>query len=194
MTLNQSVFDDLWNGEKSVCFFVHSGKCFWIVDEKYNFILDAEKDYRAYLEGGSITQEQYDLACKEFRGGVLRMSAGNFPQYLENSNEKILSAFEFEEFMGADDSVLKRVEKHYLTGDVLSSDEFKYANVISSRLPKFYINFDRKIYMHLDYGRCHEDLTYSDWISEFGDFSFLIPDKERYWLKSGNDYWKLRFL
>lgn len=88
MTLNQSVFDDLWNGEKSVCFFVHSGRCFWAVDEKYNFCLDAEKDYRAYLEGGDITQEQYDLACKEFRGGILRMTADNFPQYLQSSNEK----------------------------------------------------------------------------------------------------------
>jgi hypothetical protein len=194
MTLNQSVFDDLWNGEKSVCFFVHLGRCFWVVDEKYNFCLDAEKDYRAYFEGGDITQEQYDLACKEFRGGILRMTADNFPQYLQSSNEKILSSFELENFIGVDGNIFKKVEAYYLTGEVLSMADFKHANVISSRFPKFYINFDRKIYMHLDYGRAHEDLAYSDWISECADFSFLIPDNERYWVKAGNDYWKLRFL
>lgn len=194
MTLNQSVFDDLWNGEKSVCFFVHLGRCFWVVDEKYNFCLDAEKDYRAYLEGGDITQEQYDLACKEFRGGILRMTADNFPQYLQSSNEKILSSFELENFIGVDGDIFKKVEAYYLTGEVLSMADFKHANVISSRFPKFYINFDRKIYMHLDYGRAHEDLAYSDWTAECADFSFLIPDNERYWVKAGNDYWKLRFL
>jgi hypothetical protein len=83
---------------------------------------------------------------------------------------------------------------YYLTGEALSMADFKRANVISSRFPKFYINFDRKKYMHLDYGRAHEDLAYSDWISECADFSFLIPDNERYWVKAGNDYWKLRFL
>lgn len=87
MKLSQAVFDDLWNGERSVCFFVHSGKCYWVIDEKYNFSLDAEKDYRAYLEDGDITLEQYEQSWKIFRGGIIKMTAENFPQYLASSSE-----------------------------------------------------------------------------------------------------------
>jgi hypothetical protein len=192
--LNQAVYDDLWEGEKSVCFFVYQGKGFWVVDEKYNFCLDAEKDYRAYLESGDITQEQYDLACKSFRGGVLRLTAESFPQYLKGAEGKVLSSVEVEGLFEPDGELLGRVEHHYLSGDALSAEEFKSANVIGSRLPKFYVNFDRKIYMHMDYGRSHEDSTYPGWIAQCVDFNFLIPDRERYWVKEGNDYWKFRFL
>ena len=57
-----------------------------------------------------------------------------------------------------------------------------------------YINFDREIYMHMDFGRLHEELSYPDWISQCADFSFLIPDKERYWSVGGNDFWKLKYI
>jgi len=32
MTQWQLLVEDLWSGEKSICFFVHSGECFWVVD------------------------------------------------------------------------------------------------------------------------------------------------------------------
>ncbi|WP_236190338.1 hypothetical protein [Pseudomonas paraglycinae] len=194
MILNQAVCDDLWEGEKSIGFFVCCGSCFWVVDEKYNFCLDAEKDYRAYLESGDITQEQYELACKNFRGGVLRLTAENFPQYLKASEGKVLSPLELDALFEPDGKLFERIEQHYLSGEALSVDEFKLANIFVSRLPKFYVNFDRKIYMHMDYGRCHEESAYPGWIAQCVDFNFLIPDRERYWVKEGSDYWKLRFL
>nr|WP_157720842.1 hypothetical protein [Pseudomonas sp. Z003-0.4C(8344-21)] len=44
MTVNQELFDDLWGGEKSIgFFFVHSGICFWVVDEKRNFTIDVQR-------------------------------------------------------------------------------------------------------------------------------------------------------
>ena len=58
MNLNKEVLDGLWSGEKSICFFVSGAKCYWVLDYKYNFSLDAEKDYRAYLDKGHITQAQ----------------------------------------------------------------------------------------------------------------------------------------
>ncbi|WP_192558238.1 hypothetical protein [Pseudomonas allokribbensis] len=194
MKVNQTIFDELWNGEKNICFFVCSGKSFWVVDEKYNFTLDAEKDYRAYLDAGSISQEQYELACKAFRGGVLKMTADNFPKYLHDSSEKILSSHDLQDFIGADAEVFKRVEHYYQTGEGLTPDVYKRANVISSRFPSFYINFDRKIFMHMDDVRVHEDLVEPGWTAENADFSFLIPASERYWVVAGNDYWKLRFV
>ncbi|MCV4344078.1 hypothetical protein [Pseudomonas capsici] len=194
MTVSQKVFDDLWSGERSVGLFVHSGKCYWVVDETYNFSLDAEKDYRTYLEDDDITQEQYEQSCKNFRGGILRMTAENFPQYLNGSSKKILSSNDLLDFIGADSKVFEEVEHYFLTGEGLTPALFKQANIIHSRLPRFYINFDRKIFMHMDDVRTHESLAYPDWTAECFDFSFLIPTCERYWIVAGNDYWKLRFI
>ena len=199
MIFNQALLNDLLSGEKSVCLFVFLGRCFWVVDEKFNFCLDAEKDYRGYLDKGHITQEQFVLACKEFRGGVLKLTADNFPQYLKTIvdgvfSSEVLSGLFFGDNASEGFKLLGEVERYYLSGGNLSASDFKAASNLSSRLPKFYINFDRKIYMHMDFGRFHEELSYPDWISKCADFNFLVPDKERYWLLGGNDYWKLRFL
>lgn len=199
MIFNQALLDDLLSGEKSVCFFVFLKRCFWVVDERYNFCLDAEKDYHAYLDKGHITQEQFVLACKEFRGGVLKLTADNFPQYLKFVADRVFSSEALASLIVGDDSsevveLLEKVEMYYLSGEKLSASDFKAASALSALLPKFYINFDRKIYMHMDVGRFHEELSYPDWVSECADFNFLVPDKEKYWFLGGDDYWKLRFL
>lgn len=91
LNLNKEVLDDLWSGEKSICFFVSGAKCYWVLDYKYNFSLDAEKDYRAYLDKGHITQAQYEEACRVFRGGILKLTADNFSQYLNSVSEGVLT-------------------------------------------------------------------------------------------------------
>ncbi len=83
---------------------------------------------------------------------------------------------------------------HYMSGAEISSDCIRDVNLLSSMLPSFYVNFDRRIYMHMDGTRSHEELAYSDWIAKNGDFSFLIPDLQRYWLRRSRDYWKVKFL
>jgi len=194
MTVNQELFDDLWGGEKSIGFFVHSGICFWVVDEKRNFTIDVELSLRASLKNGTITQEQYERSCLNFRGGVLALTAGNFLTYLNGGSARLLTSSELQGFLGVDKTVFARVEDYFLSGNGLDSDLFRRANVIRSRLPLFYINFDRKIFMHMDDGRSHENYVHSDWVSQFYDFSFLIPTSEKYWVECGDDYWKLRFL
>lgn len=198
MILRQPLFNELWDGEKSICFFVHLGRCFWVLDSKYNFCLDAEKDYRAYLDKGHITKEQYILACREFRGGVLKLTADNFPQYINGEGRQVLSQESLKDILvwglDVDGSLHERVESYYLSGVELNVNDFRDANAIASRLPMFYVNFDRKIYMHMDYGRVHEDLAYPDWFARCADFGFLIPDRERYWVLEFKDYWKYRFL
>lgn len=196
--ITDSILDDLWSGEKAIALFVHTGRCYWLVDHKYNFTLDAEKSYRTYLQKGHITIDQYESACREFRGGVLRLTKETFGQYLDSSGESRESS----EALGA---LLERatpfdmgflisaVERYYLTGDPVGDDLFRAANLAACMLPSFYVNFDRKIFMHLDVGRSHEDFAYADWYAKSGDFLFLIPDAERYWLSHG-DVWKLRFL
>lgn len=198
MNLNKEVLDDLWSGEKSICFFVSGAKCYWVLDYKYNFPLDAEKDYRAYLDKGHITQAQYEEACRVFRGGILKLTADNFSQYLNSVSEGVLTGEDLSKIFELDDDcslprLLKEVEGYFLSGASLSADIFGLVGRVASRLPVFYINFDRKIYMHMDQDRFHEELSYSDWTSKCSDFSFLIPDAERYWMKSG-DLWKFRYV
>lgn len=198
MKLSQSLFDELWGGEKCICLFIRLGQCFWVVDYKYNFCLDAEKDYRAYLDKGHITKNQYLLACKEFRGGVLKLTSGNFMQYISCEEVQVLSGKEIRNIfvmgLGTGGLLYERIERHYLSGTELSVDDFKMANTFVSRLPMFYVNFDREIYMHMDGGRSHEDLAYPGWLATCGDFGYLIPDKEKYWVLDSKDYWKFRFL
>ncbi|MCG8296581.1 hypothetical protein [Pseudomonas entomophila] len=195
MTFNELLSEELWNGEKSVCFFVCKGVCYWVLDYKYNFSLDAEKDYSAYLKRGYITQEQYEQACKEFRGGILKLTSDNFREYLVCSSATIVSKVELEDYFNSSGGggLLRIVEKYYLSGGELEADVIYSVGRAVSKLPMFYINFDRKIYMHMDTGRSHEELAYPDWSAKCSDFCFLIPDVERYWVKGG-DYWKLRFI
>lgn len=198
MTNKENLLDELFSGEKSICFFVHRRKTYWIADYKYNFSLDAEKDYRAHLDKGNITFEQYTLACKSFRGGILKLTSESFPAYIENANPLLLTHQEIEELFYINDTpnfstLLRKVEDHYLYGSELSANDFAHANSLISRLPMFYINFDRKIYKHMDSGRFHETLAHPGWSSQYSDFGFLIPDKERYWMKNG-DFWKLKFI
>ncbi|ASK92543.1 hypothetical protein KWH04_19100 [Xanthomonas campestris pv. trichodesmae] len=198
MKLNGSVFDDLYSGEKSICFFVHHGKCYWVLDHKYNFSLDAERDFKAHLDKGNISKEQYALACENFRGGVLRLNSESFLKYLELNSDVIVSRVDLEAVLNFDGignvlSLLNAAEKYFLSGVDLSAYDFQAAGIFSSRLPMFYVNFDREIYMHLDHGRFHEDLVYPGWVAKVFDFNFLIPEKEKYWI-NGGDCWKIRFI
>ncbi len=198
MRLNRSIFDDLYSGEKAICFFVHHGRCYWVLDHKYNFSLDAERDYKAHLDKGNINKEQYLSACESFRGGVLKLNSENFFKYLKVDDVVVISKDDLERTFFSDSagdvlSIFNSVEKYYLSGVELNAHDFRVAGNISTLLPMFYINFDRMIYMHLDHGRFHEDLVYPGWIAKNVDFNFLIPEKEKYWIARG-DCWKIRFI
>lgn len=194
MNINQYLQSELLSGEKCIGFFIHNGVGYWVCDAKYNFSLDAEKDYRAYLEKGHINQAQFDAACIEFRGGILRLTAENFLSYVKLPETTVLSMEEAMSLFGeVQDGLLGAVESYLSSGLKLSQDDFTAVNEFSSRLPLFYINFDRSIYFHMDYGRFHEDLAYPEWIAKENDFLYLIPDAFRYWVSVG-DCWKMRFV
>ena len=199
MIITKELDHDLWRKEKSICFFVHQGKCHWVLDYQYNFDLNVEKDYEAYLEKGHITQEQFTLACEEFRGGILNLDETNFLDYLQTETVQICTVQELKKLVEHGNhenniKLLDRVEKLYLNGEKLNSDEFKSANELAARLPLFYINFDIKTYLHMNWQRLHEELAYPDWYAKAKDFNYLIPDHERYWVHNNRDYWKTRYL
>ncbi|UVL84686.1 hypothetical protein LOY35_03605 [Pseudomonas sp. B21-028] len=92
MNFDQKLLEDLRDGEKSICFFVNEGVCYWVLDYKYNFSLDAEKNYLGYLDKGYITPEQYAQSCEQFRGGVLKLTSDNFLQYVSGVSDGVLAS------------------------------------------------------------------------------------------------------
>jgi len=200
MTFDRNLDSDLWNGERSIGMFVHRTKTYWVIDYKYNFTLDAEADYKAYLAKGHITEEQFLTACKTFRGGVLKLSSDNFLQYLRLDSVIQASPNELKNYFllgfsaGERGVLYRKVENCLIYGTELDSDDFKRANEIVSKLPLFYINFDRKIYMHMDWDRCHESLVPKDWSAKVRDFSFFILDDDVYWEIDNLNFWRFKCL
>lgn len=199
MDHNTQLEIDLWNGEKSICFFVHSGRFFWVVDYKYNFCLDGEVDYLAYLEKGHISKTQFIDACRGFRGGILKLSKDNFSEYLELKSTTILNDRTLKDIFNAPSLVtnnilLNKAENLFMSGIRLSSEGFNEINKVAVKLPQFYINFDRNMYFHMDIERFHEDSAYKDWNAKYLDFSYLIPDEQRYWIQENRDFWKLKYV
>jgi len=80
-----------------------------------------------------------------------------------------------------------------LSGVDLSQEDFSSVSSVAVALLTFYVNFDKEIFFHMDYGRAHEDLAHSGWSAKYIDFCYLIPDGERYWMVDGSDYWKFCF-
>ncbi|MDO1945352.1 hypothetical protein Q2389_26810, partial [Escherichia coli] len=63
------------------------------------------------------------------------------------------------------ESLHGRIEGYYISRVELSASYFHDANTVDSRLPMFYMNFERKNYMHMDCNRAHEEFAYSDWLA-----------------------------
>ncbi|ODS22573.1 hypothetical protein AB835_13450 [Candidatus Endobugula sertula] len=190
--------EELWNGERSICMFVHRNKTYWVIDYKYNFTLDAEADYKAYLDKGHITKDQYLEACKNFRNGILKLSAENFLQYLKLDSVILTNAEELKDYLLSGfltdeiDTLYRKVESFLVYGSKLCPNDFKRANQLVCKLPLFYINFDKKSYMHMDWDRYHETLVPSDWHAEARDFGNSILDSDVYWQTNSYNFWHFR--
>ncbi|HDS1581219.1 TPA: hypothetical protein QEL15_003324 [Stenotrophomonas maltophilia] len=199
MNVGGASIQKILDGEMAICFFVHRSAFYWVMDDRANFSLDAEKDYRAYLDRGHISASQYDAACREFRGGILRLDENNFLEYLRAAGggyttDEMAAMFKTNDADVGDPLGLHaRVERFNVSGSGLAKGDFMAAERLAARLPGFYVNFDRKVFLHMESDRFHEDLAYPDWEAGFGDFCHLVPDGARYWM-DGADFWKVRFI
>ena len=190
--------EELWNGERSICMSIHRNKTYWLIDYKYNFTIDAEADYKAYLDKGHITKEQYLEACKNFRNGILKLSDENFLQYLKLDSVILTNSEELKDYLllgfSSDeiDMLCSKVESFLVEGSKLCPEDFKRANQLVSKLPLFYINFDKKSYIHMDWDRCHETLAPNGWHAEASDFGDSILESDAYWQSNSYNFWRFR--
>ena len=188
---------ELFEGQKSIALFVLKEQHYYVVDDKSNYCIDVRPDYFAYVEAGRLKQEDYEKALELFRGGISVLSAGNFHQYIDRTEAEVISSTMMKDFFSkgltlkSAKSFYEDVERFLSYGGEMDSRKW---NFLRMKLPSFYINFDRGIYRHTDYGRLHEELALpkTQWDARCSsDFGLLIPDDDQYWIVDRMNFWKL---
>jgi len=191
----QSLIDNIFNGEKDIAIFVLDGKHYYVFDSKDNYCIDVRPEYQAYIDKGWMKAELYEQAINSFRNGIPLLSKDSFRNYIIKNNVSVYSVDWLRKFFisNRDDKTIvdfyEYIEAFLSTLTEQVSPEWDSWRM---RLPKFYINFDKKIYRHTDWDRQHEKSAPSDWNAQANsDFGLLVPDKEQYWLINGMNFWKL---
>ena len=191
---------------KSISTFVNNRKLYFILDFRQNSILNMKLNLDYDLEQRDITLEEYQSRLNDpyYRGGILQLTKDNFEQYLESDGVIVLEQDKLKEllFHGFSDDEAARlytvVENKLSYNDPISTsqlqnDLFKIHQILS-RLPLFYVNFDTKVYLHMDWNFIHADFVYEGWFAKEMDFGYLIPDEFCYWKIDGRNYWKFHQL
>ncbi len=190
------IIDAIFNGEKEIAIFVIDGKHHYIIDIKDNYCIDVRQEYKTYIAKGWMDEGLYDNAVRSFRNGIPLLTKENFFDYVNENSITIYSTEWMKSFFLFD----RRNEELAGFYDYIERFLSNLAEPVSDkwdgwrmRLPKFYINFDKKIYRHTDWDRNHENSVPSGWEAQANNnFGLLVPDKEQYWLINGMNFWKLQ--
>lgn len=192
----QNLLDAIFNGDKDIAIFVVDGIHYYVADNKDNYCIDVRPEYKAYIAKGWMKESLYDEAVSSFRNGVPVLSKDSFKDYITKNDVAIYTVDWMRSFftLGRPDEQFvifyDYVERFLSTLTDPVSVEWDSWRM---RLPKFYINFDKKIYRHTDWDRSHEASVPSNWNAQANsDFGLLVPDKEQYWLINGMNFWKLQ--
>lgn len=192
----QNLLDAIFNGDEDIAIFVVDGIHYYVADNKDNYCIDVRSEYKAYMAKGWMKESLYDEAVSSFRNGVPVLSKDSFKDYITKNDVAIYTVDWMRSFftLGRPDEQLvifyDYVERFLSTLTDPVSVEWDSWRM---RLPKFYINFDKKIYRHTDWDRSHEASVPSNWNAQANsDFGLLVPDKEQYWLINGMNFWKLQ--
>lgn len=192
----QNLLDAIFNGDKDIAIFVVDGIHYYVADNKDNYCIDVRPEYKAYIAKGWMKESLYDEAVSSFRNGVPVLSKNSFKDYITKNDVAIYTVDWMRSFftLGRPDEQFvifyDYVERFLSTLTDPVSVEWDCWRM---RLPKFYINFDKKIYRHTDWDRSHEASVPSNWNAQANsDFGLLVPDKEQYWLINGMNFWKLQ--
>ena len=198
--INNKLIEELWDNKRSIAYFINKSSSYWVLDFTSHYRLDIEYEAKALLKKGHITSEIFNRGLKTARGGIPQLNGDTFEDYLALEETIILKTTDLNEILcyGFSKQKLESIYtclERYLSQDGDIDDEFFYeVNRIRSRLPRYYINFDRKFYLHTDYDLCPEGaVTYDNWVATEGDFSYRIPDKDTYWILENKNFWKTMY-
>ena len=192
MNLETRVF----NGELDIAIFVVNSKHYFIFDDKENYIIDIRTIYKDYLEKEIISHNQYIQALKLYRGGASLLTKNNVFDYFDSldispRDKKWMVNYFIE---GYDLNKLKNIY-YFIERSLMSSNEIitlEDWNKLEGRLPRFYINLDRNIFMHTSWDREFENNLPQSWRGEASSrFWSLVPDEQSYWHIENMNFWKL---
>ena len=192
MNLETRVF----NGELDIAIFVVNSKHSFIFDDKENYIIDIRTIYKDYLEKEIISHNQYLQALKIYRGGASLLTKNNVFDYFDSldispRDKKWMVNYFIE---GYDLNKLKNIY-YFIESSLMSSNEIitlEDWNKLEGRLPRFYINLDRNIFMHTNWDREFENNLPQGWRGEASSrFWSLVPDEQSYWHIENMNFWKL---
>jgi len=190
--------------EQCIGFVIFHGSVFWIIDGADHFTLDQQKNidalcteerYRRFLPVGLTVQQWNQKLRNEFRGGIPTLTADLFPQYRDGKIAKVVTTDLLREEFFSEDSgqyseLSKGMEAELSFNTPIREDLVQLRVKLSSKLPKFYINYDRKIFMHMVRGRSYETVILDGWWGTEGDFEHMIPTSDRYWVRNTKeDFW-----
>ena len=192
MNLETRVF----NGELDIAIFVVNSKHYFIFDDKENYVIDIRTIYKDYLEKEMISYNQYIQALKLYRGGASLLTKNNVFDYFDSldispRDKKWMVNYFIE---GYDLNKLKNIY-YFIERSLMSSNEIitlEDWNKLEGRLPRFYINLDRNIFMHTNWDREFENNLPQGWRGEASSrFWSLVPDEQSYWHIENMNFWKL---
>ena len=133
----------------------------------------------------------------EFRGGILKLTKESFLRYRAGETAKITTTEVLHREFFIEDTGQYRelstcMQKEISFNIPMREDLVQLRMRLFSKLPKFYINYDRKIFMHMVRGRFYESAALDGWWAAEGDFEHMIPISHRYWVRSiKEDFWSV---
>lgn len=212
--MNLAEFNDetrnaLLQREEFVAFFVYEGSFFWIVDWDEHFNLDQMRNIDAvcsnpelmkYIPKGMTKEEYRRQAIDRYRGGIPTLTHELFPLYRDGVSAKVVSTDLLRHEFFVDDrgqyvELSCAIERLSSYGENVDKDLLDLGERLFSILPKFYINFDRRIFMHMVSDRAYEGAVPDGWRGYQGDFEHMIPVSHRYWARSfEEDFWAITSL
>ena len=187
-------------------FYVLNGNYSWIIDWEAHFNLDQQKNidamcseqrYRRFMPN-NLTPEQWNKKQQdEFRNGLPTLTKELFPQYRDGDLAKVVSTellhreF-FLEDTGQYSDLSREVEAELSFNSPMREELVQLRMRLFSKLPKFYVNYDRKIFMHMVHGRSYESAVLDGWWGAECDFEHMIPTSHRYWVRDiDDDFWAI---
>lgn len=187
----------LFEGQLEIAVIVSKGKHYFVFDDKENFVIDIKPFYDSYLEKGIIDKKNYLYALNKFRGGATSLSNENLDKYFLSLSANNIKTLDWMKCFFQYDVSLKEFSElyiyieNYLMCGVGEIDNKKWY-LLENRLPKFYINLDRKLFFHTDWQRDFEKQLPENWIGKASSqFWSLIPDRYQYWIINEMNFWKL---
>jgi len=204
--IDRSMSQKILSREEHIGFFVFKGSYYWVVDWDEHFNLNYQKNIDAigndkglmqYLPKGKSVEAYKAEVASRYRGGIVTLTESLFPTYRDGDLAKVVTTDMLrDEFFIEDNGqyadLSRAVETELSFNIPMSEDLVQLRMRLFSKLPKFYINYDRKIFMHMVRGRFYDKVVLDGWWGAECDFEHMIPTSHRYWTREpSEDFWAI---